>query len=116
MIFNELVSAEEDGLKMNIAYMIDESHNLKNKIEEMIQSVENIFKTYAKALIVNRKLLRKYQEECDIVMAENTLVKAFDTDVMPLIYKVREEMGVPLDPLKTFRESGYMEKVVKERV
>jgi L-rhamnose isomerase/sugar isomerase len=116
LIFNELVSAEEDGLKMNIAYMIDESHNLKNKIEEMIQSVENIFKTYAKALIVNRKLLRKYQNECDIVMAENTLVKAFETDVMPLIYKVREEMGVPLDPLKAFRESGYMEKVMKERV
>lgn len=116
LIFNELVSAEEDGLKMNIAYMIDESHNLKNKIEEMIQSVENIFKTYAKALIVNRKLLRKYQNECDIVMAENILVKAFETDVMPLIYKVREEMGVPLDPLKAFRESGYMEKVMKERV
>ncbi|ACI19345.1 L-rhamnose isomerase [Dictyoglomus thermophilum] len=115
LIFNELVSAEQDGLKMDIAYMIDESHNLKNKIEEMIQSVENIFRTYAKALIVNRKVLRKYQEEQDIVMAENTLVKAFETDVMPLIYKVREEMGVPLDPLKAFRESGYMEKVIKER-
>jgi len=115
LIFSELVSAEQDGLKMNIAYMIDESHNLKNKIEEMIQSVENIFRTYAKALIVNRKVLRKYQEEQDIVMAENTLVKAFETDVMPLIYKVREEMGVPLDPLKAFRESGYMEKVIKER-
>ncbi len=115
LIFNELVSAEQDGLKMDIAYMIDESHNLKNKIEEMIQSVENIFRTYAKALIVNRKALRKYQEEQDIVMAESTLVKAFETDVMPLIYKVREEMGVPLDPLKAFRESGYMEKVIKER-
>ncbi|MFN3699636.1 MAG: hypothetical protein ACK4SU_05490 [Dictyoglomus sp.] len=48
-------------------------------------------------------------------MAENTLLKAFDTDVMPLIYKVREEMGVPLEPLKAFRESGYMEKIIKER-
>lgn len=116
LIFNELVSAEEDGLKMNIAYMIDESHNLKNKVEEMIQSVDNIFKTYAKALIVNRKLLRKYQKEKDIVMAENTLVKAFDADVMPLIYKVREEMGVPLDPLRAFRESGYMDRIIKERI
>lgn len=115
LIFNELVSAEEDGLKVDIAYMIDESHNLKPKIEEMIQSVENIYKTYAKVLIVDRKTLRKYQEEQDIVMAENTLVSAFDTDVMPLIYKVREEMGVPLDPLKAFRESGYMEKIIKER-
>ncbi|HOP95342.1 MAG TPA: L-rhamnose isomerase [Dictyoglomaceae bacterium] len=115
LIFNELVSAEEDGLKVDIAYMIDESHNLKPKIEEMIQSVENIYKTYAKVLIVDRKTLRKYQEEQDIVMAENTLVSAFDTDVMPLIYKVREEMRVPLDPLKAFRESGYMEKIIKER-
>ena len=115
LIFNELVSAEEDELKVDIAYMIDESHNLKNKIEEMIQSVENIYRTYAKALIVDRKALRKYQEEQDIVMAENTLISAFETDVMPLIYKVREEMGVPLDPLKAFRESGYMEKIIKER-
>ncbi|MEN2984578.1 MAG: L-rhamnose isomerase [Dictyoglomaceae bacterium] len=115
LIFNELVSAEEDGLKVDIAYMIDESHNLKPKIEEMIQSVENIYKTYAKALIIDRKMLRKYQEEQDIVMAENVLISAFDTDVMPLIYKVREEMGVPLDPLKAFRESGYMEKIIKER-
>lgn len=115
LIFNELISAEEEGLDMDVAYMIDESHNLKNKIEEMIQSVENIYRIYAKALIVNRKMLRKYQEEQDIVMAENTLLKAFDTDVMPLIYKVREEMGVPLEPLKAFRESGYMEKIIKER-
>lgn len=115
LIFNELISAEEDGLKMDIAYMIDESHNLKNKIEEMIQSVDNIFKTYAKALIVNRKVLRKYQKEQDIVMAEKTLMEAFDTDIMPLIFKVREEMGVPLDPLKAFRESGYMDRVIKER-
>jgi L-rhamnose isomerase/sugar isomerase len=115
LIFNEIISAEEDGLKVDIAYMIDESHNLKNKIEEMIQSVENIYRTYAKALIVDRKTLRKYQEEQDIVMAENTLISAFETDVMPLIYKVRKEMGVPLDPLKAFRESGYMEKIIKER-
>lgn len=115
LIFNELISVEEDGLNVDVAYMIDESHNLKNKIEEMIQSVENIYRTYAKALIVDRKALRKYQEEQDIVMTENILISAFDTDVMPLIYKIREEMGVPLDPLKAFRESGYMEKIIRER-
>jgi L-rhamnose isomerase/sugar isomerase len=115
LIFNELISAEEDGLKVDIAYMIDESINLKPKIEGMIQSVDNIFRIYAKALIVDRKSLRKYQEEKDIVMAENILLSAFETDVNPMIYKVREEMGVPLDPLKAFRESGYMEKIIKER-
>ncbi|PMQ00859.1 MAG: L-rhamnose isomerase [Dictyoglomus sp. NZ13-RE01] len=115
LIFHEIIKAEKDGLKVDIAYMIDESHNLKNKIEEMIQSVENIYRLYAKALIVDMKALKKYQEEGDIVMAENTLMSAFDTDVMPLIYKVREEMNLPLDPLKAFRESGYLEKIIKER-
>lgn len=115
LIYNELVDAEKSGLKLDVAYMIDQSHNIKPKIEEMIQSVENIQKAYAKALIVDRKSLKKYQEEKDVVKAEKVLVEAFETDVMPLIYKVREELGVPLDPLETFRKSGYMEKIQKER-
>lgn len=115
LIFNELVSAEEDGIKANIAYMIDQCHNLKPKIEEMIQSVENIQKTYAKALIVDRKSLGKFQQDEDIIMAEKVLVEAFETDITPLLYKVREERGVPLNPLELFRESGYLEKIQRQR-
>jgi L-rhamnose isomerase/sugar isomerase len=115
LIYNELVDAEDDGLKLDVAYMIDQSHNIKPKIEEMIQSVENIQKAYAKALIVDRKSLKRYQKEKDIVKAEKVLVEAFETDVMPLIYKVREDLGVPLDPLEAFRKSGYMEKIQRER-
>jgi len=115
LIFNELVSAEEDGIKADIAYMIDQCHNLKPKIEEMIQSVENIQKTYVKALIVDRKSLRKFQQDEDIIMAEKVLTEAFETDITPLLFKVREEMGVPLAPLKFFRESGYLEKIQKQR-
>jgi len=115
LIFNELVSAEEDGIKADIAYMIDQCHNLKPKIEEMIQSVENIQKTYAKALIVDRKSLRKFQQDEDIIMAEKVLTEAFEADITPLLFKVREEMGLPLDPLEFFRGSGYLEKIQKQR-
>ena len=115
LIFNELVSAEEDGIKADIAYMIDQCHNLKPKIEEMIQSVENIQKTYAKALIVDRKSLRKFQQDEDIIMAEKVLTEAFEADITPLLFKVREEMGLPLDPLEFFRGSGYLEKIQRQR-
>jgi L-rhamnose isomerase/sugar isomerase len=114
LIFNELVSAEDSGIKANIAYMIDQCHNLKPKIEEMIQSVENIQKTYAKALIVDRESLKNYQQKNDIVMAEKMLNEAFETDVMPLLFKVKEEMGLPLYPLEFFRNSGYINKLKRE--
>jgi L-rhamnose isomerase/sugar isomerase len=114
LIFNELVSAKDNGIKANIAYMIDQCHNLKPKIEEMIQSVENIQKTYAKALIVDRESLKNYQQKNDIVMAEKMLNEAFETDVMPLLFKVREEMGLPLYPLEFFRNSGYINKLKRE--
>jgi L-rhamnose isomerase/sugar isomerase len=115
LIFNELVSAEEDGIKADIAYMIDQCHNLKPKIEEMIQSVENIQKTYAKALIVDRKSLKKFQQDEDIIRAEKIITEAFETDITPLLFKVREEMEVPLNPLNFFRGSGYLEKIQKQR-
>lgn len=114
LIFNELVSAKDNGIKANIAYMIDQCHNLKPKIEEMIQSVENIQKTYAKALIVDRESLKNYQQKNDILMAEKMLNEAFETDVMPLLFKVREEMGLPLYPLEFFRNSGYINKLKRE--
>lgn len=115
LIFNEIVSAKESGINTDIAYMIDQCHNLKPKIEEMIQSVENIHKTYLKSLIIDRKSLRKFQQEQDLVMAEKVLTDAFETDVTPLLYKVREDMNVPLNPLKFFRESGYSEMIQKKR-
>jgi len=115
LIFNELVSVEEDGIKADIAYMIDQCHNLKPKIEEMIQSVENIQKIYAKALIVDRKSLRKFQQDEDIIRAEKIITEAFETDITPLLFKVREEMEVPLNPLDFFRGSGYLEKIQKQR-
>jgi len=65
--------------------------------------------------MVDRKSLKKFQQDEDIIRAEKIITEAFETDVTPLLFKVREEMGVPLDPLEFFRESGYLEKIQRRR-
>ena len=95
--------------------MIDQSHNLKPKVEAMVQTVVNIQTLYAKALLVNREKLAKAQAAGDIVDSEECLRRAFFTDVEPLLTQVREQMGVPADPLSALRESGYIEKCAVER-
>jgi L-rhamnose isomerase/sugar isomerase len=113
LIFCELVAGE--GRAIDVAYMIDQSHNLKPKIEAMIQSVLNIQTAYAKALLVDRKKLAEAQLAGDIVTAENTLKSAFETDVRPLVAKVRQELDRPSDPLAAYRASGYAERAARER-
>jgi L-rhamnose isomerase/sugar isomerase len=113
LIFKELIAAEEEG--MSFAYMIDQAANIKPKIEEMIQTVVNIHTAYAKALLIPRGKLMEAQDKCDVVMAEQILQEAFNTDVTPLLMVVREEMGVPLDPITAYRESGYQQKIERER-
>lgn len=115
LIYNELVKAEAADPDLKIAYMIDQSHNVKPKIEAMIQTVEHIQYTYAKALCVDRERLAHAQAELNIVDAENVLQQAFFTDVRPLLHIVREDMGLAPDPLKAYRESGYQEKIAKQR-
>lgn len=116
LIYNELVREERNPhSQANIAYMIDQSHNLKPKIEEMIQSVEAIQRAYAQALIVPREELQAAQEAGDIVAAERLLQRAHQTDVEPLLQVVRMEMGKDPHPLEAFRASGYLQKAAAER-
>ncbi len=116
LIYHELVKGEEDvGDDLDVAYMIDQSHNVKPKVAAMIQSVDEIQMAYAKALLVDRDALREAQRTGDIVGAEMILRAAYDRDVTPLLVSVREEMGVPVDPLEAYRKSGYQEKIAKER-
>ena len=115
-IYNELVKAEEDpNDNPPIAYMVDQAHVTKSKIEAMIQTIEHIQTAYAKALCVNRTKLQQAQLDKDIVTAEACLTEAFNTDVLPLLKVVREEMGLDMNPLAAFRASGYWEKVSRER-
>ncbi|MDR3709623.1 MAG: L-rhamnose isomerase [Capsulimonadaceae bacterium] len=117
LIYSELVAGENDGIASDVAYMIDESHTLKNKIEEMIQSLVALQSAYAKALIIDRGKLFQAQLADDIVGAEEVVKAAFATDVRPLLWKVRSELGVPnpADPVVGFRQSGYADAKAKER-
>ncbi|BDI30329.1 L-rhamnose isomerase [Capsulimonas corticalis] len=117
LIFNELVAGEQAGIANNIAYMIDESHTLKNKTAEMIQSLVALQTSYAKALLIDRAALRVAQESDDLVGAEEIIKDSFASDVRPLLWKVRSDLNLPnpADPLRGFLESGYIEEKAKER-
>ncbi|HHX77339.1 MAG TPA: L-rhamnose isomerase [Firmicutes bacterium] len=115
LIFLELVKGEDRYPGLKIAYMIDQAHNVKHKIEAMIQSVVNIQEAYAKALLVDRQSLEEAQQNFDIVGAEEILLAAYKTDVRPLLAQIREEMGVPTDPLAAYRNSGHKELVAQQR-
>jgi L-rhamnose isomerase/sugar isomerase len=115
-IFNEIQFFEwESGARADIAYMIDQSHNLKGKIEAMIQTVMIAQELYAKATLVNHPALASAQSRMDLVAAESVLQDAFSTDVRPAIRDWRLANGLPADPLRAFRESGYLERVTAER-
>jgi len=115
-IFHEILYYEwETGQKADIAYMIDQSHNLKGKIEETIQTVGMAQQLFAKAALVDHAALSKAQTNCDLICAESLLQDAFNTDVRPAIQEWRLSKGLPADPLKAFRDSGYMDRIVKER-
>ncbi|MFW6005910.1 MAG: L-rhamnose isomerase [Candidatus Bipolaricaulota bacterium] len=117
LIFQEIVKAESDPNveDLDISYMVDQMHIIKNKLEAMIQTVNTVQKLYAKALIVNQAALEEEQKNLNPVKAEEILKEAYETDVGPLIKKIMVEEGRSPEPLKAFRESGYMEKITQER-
>jgi L-rhamnose isomerase/sugar isomerase len=115
-IFHEIVAAElEVGRDLEIAYMIDQSHNLKPKVEAMIETVMTAQEHFAKALLIDHKALVEARERDDVIIAERVLKAAFQTDVRPLLAEYRKSRNLPPDPLLAFRESGYTERVAKER-
>jgi L-rhamnose isomerase/sugar isomerase len=115
-IFHEIASFEwESGKTADIAYMIDQSHNLKGKIEAMIQTVDMAQQLYAKAALVDHEELAAARESCDLVKAESFLQNAFATDVRPAIREWRSSKGLAEDPLEAFRQSGYLARVSAER-
>jgi L-rhamnose isomerase/sugar isomerase len=115
-IFHEILLYEsETGTPADIAYMIDQSHNLKGKIEAMIQTVTMAQELYSKAALVDYPALIRAQENCDLVRAESLLQDAFATDVRPAIREWRLLKGLPADPMEAFRQSGYLDRISKER-
>jgi L-rhamnose isomerase / sugar isomerase len=113
LIYVELVGSEEST---RIDYMIDQAHNIEPRIEAMILSVMNLQDAYSKALLVDRAKLDGARRSGDVLLAHRLLLEAYNTDVRPLCAKVREDLGASADPISAFRESGYLEKVVDERL
>jgi len=115
-IFHEIRMFEwETQTSADIAYMVDQSHNLKGKIEAMIQTVCTAQELYARAVLVDHARLADLQQECSLVDAEETLRGAFWTDVRPAIREWRKTRGLPEGPLQAFRSSGYLERITRER-
>jgi len=113
-IFHEILVSDSPAVK-GIAYMIDQSHNLKGKMEAMVQSVVTAQELFAKASLVDHAKLDKLQQSCSLVEAEETFRGAFWTDVRPIIKEWRVARKLPAEPLKALKESGYVEKISKQR-
>jgi L-rhamnose isomerase / sugar isomerase len=114
-IFHELHSAQSEGVPQAVAYMIDQSHNLKGKIEATVQTVMTAQELYLKAALVDRERLAELQQRCDLVAAEELFRGAFWRDARPLAAAWREARGLPADPLAALRSSGYVERAERER-
>lgn len=118
LIFNELIEGM-DARNMNhakdLAWMIDASHNVKDPLEDLLQSVEAIMITYAQALLVDRKKLAEAQNNNDVVTAQQILQNAFRIDVRPLVAEARLRSGGALEPIQLFREENVRENLIKQR-
>lgn len=118
LIFSELVEGmDHRGMNhtQDLAWMIDASHNVKDPLEDLLQSVEAILIAYAQALLVDRTALTEAQSANDVVQAQEILQQAFRTDVRPLVAEARKRSGAALDPLRLFRELGTRGRLINER-
>ena len=115
-IMHECVKAGALNPDSDVAFMLDQCHNIEAKIPGQIRSVMNVQEATAKALLVDQKALEAAQTAGDVLGAHAILMDAYDTDVRPLLREVRTELQLDPDPMTAFARSGYAEKVVAERV
>ena len=116
LIFNELVDAELGRVPdFDPAYMLDQSHNVTDPIESLMVSAAELVRAYVQAHLVDRQALSEAQEKCDPLMALAILKQAFTTDVAPVLAVARERAGGAIDPIATFRASGYRWRKAEER-
>jgi len=118
LIFNELVegmNARGMDHARDLGWMIDASHNVKDPLEDLLQSVEAILLSYAQALLVNQKALESARMENAVAQAQEILQSAFRTDLRPLVAEASLRAGGALDPLRVFRASGVRKNLIKER-
>lgn len=118
LIFNELVEGM-DAKSMNhakdLGWMIDASHNVKDPLEDLLQSVEAIMLAYAQALLIDRKKLNTAQQNNDVTEAQEILQHTFRTDLRPLVAEARLKSGGALNPLQLYRDAKVREQLIRER-
>jgi len=118
LIFNELVDGM-DARKMDhakdLGWMIDASHNVKDPLEDLLQSIEAILISYAQALLVDRQKLSHAQQANDAVAAQEILQDSFRTDLRPLVAEARLQAGGALEPLALYRRARVREHLIRER-
>ncbi len=118
LIFHELVAGmDHRSMKhhTDLGWMIDASHNIKDPLEDLMQSLEAIQIAYARALLIDQSALLEAQAENDVVRAQEILQDAFHTDVRPLIAEARRRTGGALEPIKAFRSLGCRLQLTRER-
>ena len=117
LIFNELVEGvkSREDIEKNISWMIDASHNVKDPLEDLLQSVEAIKKSYAQALLVDREKQTEARESNDPVAAQEVLQDAYQTDVRPLLREARIRSGGAANPIALFRELNVRKTLIDER-
>ncbi|MET7682381.1 L-rhamnose isomerase [Streptomyces sp. NPDC005423] len=104
------------GFTADVAFMLDQCHNIEAKIPAIIRSVMNVQEATAKALLVDREALAVAQRSGDVLGANAVIMDAYNTDVRPLLAEVREEMGLDADPIAAYRATGWQERITAERV
>ncbi|NEB81457.1 L-rhamnose isomerase [Streptomyces sp. SID14478] len=115
-ILHEVAGNSGFDAETNVAFMLDQCHNIEAKIPAVIRSVMNVQEATAKALLVDRDALSAAQRDGDVLTANATLMDAFNTDVRPLLRELREEQGLAPDPVAAYHASGWQERIVAERV
>lgn len=116
LIFNELVEGMHfSGKSLDLGWMIDASHNVKDPLEDLLQSVEAIKLAYTQALLIDRKKLWAAQESNDVVMTQEMMQDAFRTDVRPLLAEARLQANAALNPLQTYRDLKVRQSLIADR-
>jgi L-rhamnose isomerase / sugar isomerase len=116
LIFNELVDAQLSGVPgFDPAYMLDQSHNVTDPIESLVTSANELVRAYVQAHLVDREALAAHQDANDALMALQTLKQAFTTDVTPVLAMARHRAECAIDPIGTYRASGYRAQKIAER-
>ncbi|MBC3758733.1 sugar isomerase [Hyunsoonleella sp. SJ7] len=116
LIFNELVyGMQNNPQNPDLAWMIDASHNVKDPLEDLIQSLEAIQEAYAKAMLIDQNALKAAQMDNDVVKCQEILQGAYRTDVRPLLEKARLNSGGALNPIQSYRSLDVRGGLIKER-